>query len=46
MSSAITARDVPVQDVKKPAATKRRSRLLSPILMLGGIALVRPRAAP
>ncbi len=40
MSSAITARDVPVQDVKKPAATKRRSRLLRPILMLGGIAAV------
>ena len=39
MSSAITARDVPVTDTKKPA-TARRSRLLRPLLMLGGIAAV------
>jgi membrane fusion protein (multidrug efflux system) len=46
MSQALTARDVPAADAKKPADTKRpadakrRSRLLRPLLMLGGIAAV------
>jgi membrane fusion protein (multidrug efflux system) len=41
MSQALTARDVPATDVKqRPVAAKRRSRLLRPLLMLGGIAAV------
>ncbi|GAC1346148.1 MAG: HlyD family secretion protein [Acetobacteraceae bacterium] len=48
MSQALTARDVPAQDVTqdtdRPAAPRRsrllRSRLLRPLLMLGGIAAV------
>jgi len=40
MSQALTARDVPATDTKKPAAKKARSRLLRPLLMLGGVAAV------